>query len=495
MPLVAGETLEQRLSRERVLPHEETMRILREAASGLAAAHDAGLIHRDIKPSNLMLEQPNGRLLVTDFGVAKAIEEGGGSGTASSILAGTPKYMSPEQATGDPVDQRSDLYSLGVVAYEMVTGRPPFEGSSSRHVILKHITEAPEPVRSLRPDCPENLARVIERCLAKEPEERFQGASEALEALAWGREVAGPGRVGVIGVGHTAGPVRRFRRTVLLGIAAAVAAPVLEVTVTGGVTMSFLVWLTVLFILAVRYGRLWSAGHSLREALGLGRPSLDATVLHDGATRGGFEAFGAQKGIVRECRAERARIVLLFGDLSRAEQRRLDTLVTVVDQLLGGIRRLARQLAALDGRVEFEEQAAARVIGSTEVGFLGHDTTVTELEGAREEKALKLRSFVEQLGEVRRLLERSTAGEPVDALARLIASLRKTECLDRRRGLIRPSDSLAGPHGDRRAAAGQDGEHRQEDRQSVCRGARPLNPLSGLCPSHGPLGHRLSEHR
>lgn len=426
MPLVEGETLEQRLSAEGRLTHEEATRLLRETAGALAAAHAAGVVHRDIKPANLLLEGPHRRLLVTDFGIAKALQEEKAAATGAGILVGTPQYMSPEQATGDPLDHRSDLYSLGVVAYQMVTGRLPFEGDSARAIILKHITEDAEPVRSRRPDCPERLALVIERCLAKEPSARFQNARELVDALAPGAsslELAGS--KGVSGDGQAPQPVRRFRGALLAAGVASVTAALVEVAIFGQVAVSLLLWVAAFVYAATRYGRMWTAGFGLRDALGLrGRTSGPggAGTISSHESGPEFQVFGGHTGIVRECRAERARIVLLFEELSRAEQGRLGSLVTQVDHLVARVRRVARQLASLEGRTAFEEQAVARAVGSSEVGFLGHDTTIAELQDAREEKALELRAAVERLGETRRLLERSAAGDTAEALGELLAT-------------------------------------------------------------------------
>jgi eukaryotic-like serine/threonine-protein kinase len=188
MPYIKGQSLRERLAREGELPVHEAVRLLTEVVDALVEAHAHGVVHRDIKPDNVML---SGRhALVTDFGVAKAISEATGRNTVTTlgVAVGTPTYMSPEQAAADPhVDHRSDIYSVGVMAYEMLSGRPPFTGSTPQQVLAAHVTEAPDSVSKRRPAIPPAIEAVVMRCLAKRPADRFQTAAElhaALEPLA-----------------------------------------------------------------------------------------------------------------------------------------------------------------------------------------------------------------------------------------------------------------------------------------------------------------------
>ncbi|MES1259792.1 MAG: protein kinase, partial [Gemmatimonadota bacterium] len=188
MPYIKGQSLRERLAREGELPVHEAVRLITEVVDALVEAHEHGVVHRDIKPDNVML---SGRhALVTDFGVAKAISEATGRNTVTTlgVAVGTPTYMSPEQAAADPhVDHRSDIYSVGVMAYEMLSGRPPFTGTTPQQVLAAHVTEAPDPVSKRRQAIPPALDAVIMRCLAKRPADRFQTAAElhaALEPLA-----------------------------------------------------------------------------------------------------------------------------------------------------------------------------------------------------------------------------------------------------------------------------------------------------------------------
>ncbi len=185
MPYIEGESLRAKLGREQELPVPEAVEILRDAAEALAEAHRQGIVHRDIKPDNILLSRGHG--LVTDFGVAKAVAESGRGGTLTSIgvALGTPTYMSPEQAVADPhTDHRADIYALGCVAYEMLSGRPPFDAPTPQGMIAAHVTQHPDPVQRYRPTIPAPLAAVVHRCLEKKPADRYQSADDLLRALA-----------------------------------------------------------------------------------------------------------------------------------------------------------------------------------------------------------------------------------------------------------------------------------------------------------------------
>jgi serine/threonine protein kinase len=185
MAYVDGETLAQRLATRGRLGIVEARTLLRQVADALAYAHARGVIHRDIKPDNIMLAREDGRAMVTDFGIARAADDTTGTRlTATGVAIGTPAYMSPEQCTGDrAVDGRSDLYSLGVVIYAALVGTPPFAGSNTAALLVKHLTENPRPIREVRPDVPDDLVAIIDRLLQKNPADRFQDAASLVKAL------------------------------------------------------------------------------------------------------------------------------------------------------------------------------------------------------------------------------------------------------------------------------------------------------------------------
>ncbi|MBW8839350.1 MAG: serine/threonine protein kinase [Gemmatimonadetes bacterium] len=207
MPFVDGRSLRDRLAREGPLPIGDAVSILRDVASALSFAHGRGVVHRDIKPGNVLLS--GGTAMVTDFGIAKALvaagtgghEQPGGGSTAALSEAeardfseitlteavsslGTPAYMAPDQATGDPrTDHRADLYAFGCMAYELFTGKPPFYGGPMHQIIAAHLTETPRPIAECRADVPPAIADIIRRCLEKDPANRPQTAAEILAAL------------------------------------------------------------------------------------------------------------------------------------------------------------------------------------------------------------------------------------------------------------------------------------------------------------------------
>jgi tetratricopeptide (TPR) repeat protein/tRNA A-37 threonylcarbamoyl transferase component Bud32 len=195
MPFIEGESLRAKLSREGELPVADAVRLLRDVVDALAYAHEQGVLHRDIKPDNVMVSRHHG--LVTDFGVAKALSEAaGGHGapggvTSAGIVMGTPAYMAPEQAAADPtIDHRADIYAVGIMAYEMLAGHPPFTARTPQQLLAAHVSRPPEPLGTVRATVPPDLAAVVMRCLEKRPADRWQTAEELLRAL---EAVATPG--------------------------------------------------------------------------------------------------------------------------------------------------------------------------------------------------------------------------------------------------------------------------------------------------------------
>lgn len=200
MGYVDGETLGDRIRDRGSLPPAEVVRMLREVAWALTYAHARGIVHRDVKPENILIERSSGRAIVTDFGIARA--DFNPSLTADGHVLGTVHYMSPEQSTGEPFDGRSDLYALGCVGFFALSGRLPFEGSTPQAILIAHATKVPPTLRSVAPQVPMALAAVIDRCLAKRPDDRyttdelFDALGKAFDAVAASeRDVAGASSV------------------------------------------------------------------------------------------------------------------------------------------------------------------------------------------------------------------------------------------------------------------------------------------------------------
>jgi serine/threonine-protein kinase len=186
MQYVAGQSLQQRIDKDGPLELTDVLRIGMQTASGLAAAHGHGIVHRDIKPANILLEEGVQRVKITDFGLARAMDDA--SLTQSGFLAGSPLYMAPEQARGESLDYRADLFSLGSVLYTMCTGRPPFRAANTLAVLRRVSEDTPRPVRETNPEVPEWLVAVVDKLLAKDPADRYQSAAEVVEVL--GRQLA-----------------------------------------------------------------------------------------------------------------------------------------------------------------------------------------------------------------------------------------------------------------------------------------------------------------
>ncbi len=322
MGYVEGETLAQRMQRDGRIAPAETRGLLTEVASALAYAHSRGVIHRDIKPDNILLSSEGGRAMVTDFGIARAVSAGSGDSrlTATGVAIGTPAYMSPEQCAGDKeIDGRSDLYSLGVVGYQMLCGSLPFSGTGTGALLVKHLSEKPVPVTDRAPEVPAWLGRVTMRLLEKQPADRFGDAGALVRALEQGDTgfvqpvaptpsvpypvppqgtqdramwapaapplpiappVAGafpfggapPQGLGLAGVTPVsqveqarwdAAPVKRFRRSLTRWGAIGGFLTVLSVVTADSDWMTFVVIIGA--VLAFKYGKLWSNGYNWRD--------------------------------------------------------------------------------------------------------------------------------------------------------------------------------------------------------------------------------------
>ena len=290
MAYVSGDNLAKRLHDVGVLSVDDVRRITREVGDALAYAHERGVVHRDIKPDNILLDAATGRTMVTDFGIARAASgEEAGRLTATGMAIGTPAYMSPEQAAGDrTIDGRSDLYSLGIVAYQMLVGEPPFVANSTPAMLVKHISERPTPVTQRRSDVPADLARAVMMCLEKDPAMRFPSAASLVTALDTGNvpELRQPDVAAIVPAhqpampapsgyyeseqGPTAEEMRRFNAPEVVKFRKKLApylfvnAVIILASIFGG---KDLIGLTVLWsiYMAFKYATLWSAGYDWRD--------------------------------------------------------------------------------------------------------------------------------------------------------------------------------------------------------------------------------------
>src|SRR6266566_3318742 len=402
MAYVDGESLAARLKRRERLPPEEARRIMMETADALGAGHALGIIHRDVKPDNILLEGSRGRTVLTDFGIAKALTSTTGPGTltATGVAIGTPHYMSPEQAAGDrEIDGRSDIYSLGVVGYQMLAGELPFSAPTVPGLLLKQITEQAPNLQDKTPTCPDDLASCVMRSLEKEPEARWPTADALRRALE--SRTAPPyrpsrrtsGGAGAargetrLGGGGGGGPPARLsggglpleRRRVSRSTKRD---PKSDLTAAGEPKMvakfrdGFVSWASVcgglmlidmiqggglgwsLFVtvpwaafgLLPQYMKLWQSGYSWRDVLN--RPA--APDAQQALGRGGFgggqrnlpppkaDEFGHNVDKVRQVRNDREAILKIMERVPTSERKLLPDVVATVDGLLKRAEELAR---------------------------------------------------------------------------------------------------------------------------------------------------------
>ncbi len=413
MGFVDGESLAARLRRRERLPPEEVRRIMKETADALGLAHAMGVIHRDIKPDNILLEGTRRRTMVTDFGIAKALSGGSGTGTltGTGVVIGTPTYMSPEQAAGErEIDSRSDIYSLGLVAFEMLVGDPPFQAANVPGILMKQITEPAPEIQGLRPDCPDDLANTIMRCLEKNPDDRWPTADalrRALEnrtsvpyrrtaarpPLRPSRPAASQGAQGAprpprppdiapppvlsrrgrasrraareqadrqLSEGGEPPLVRRFRSQFATYVS--VNGGLLLLNIVTGIGSPWFLFVTIPWGIGVasRYGELWSAGYSWRDVVSR-PPARDAlpAPAGDGTTPAlarlpepKTDDFGPLMPQIRQMRGDRAAIAKIVERLAPAERNLLPDVQPTVDALLGRAEELGRTLNQMEGSVD-----------------------------------------------------------------------------------------------------------------------------------------------
>ena len=430
MAYVDGESVAAKLKRRGQLPSEEARRIMLETADALGAAHALGIIHRDVKPDNILLEGSRGRVVVTDFGIAKALSSTTGSATltATGVAIGTPHYMSPEQAAGDrEIDGRSDIYSLGVVSYQMLTGELPFHAPTVPGILMKHIMERAPLVTEKSRDCPEDLAACVMRSLEKDPEDRWPTADalrRALEARSatmsrprrsgaaspsravWlpppaarpalpsvdrgrpSRRGRAPRELPELAPGGEPAIVRQTRARFITWASIASGVVILHFA-TGG-------WQPVLFGVAVwgafgvlpRFFRLWNAGYSWRDVFqrpaaadameaklaAAGSRPLDVGPAHSGE-------FGGQTDAIQQARNDRKAILKIMERVPKSEKKLLPDVIVTVDGLLKRSEDLARTAHAMSGAVD--RGALARLEDKI-------DVTKREPESPERERQLNL---------------------------------------------------------------------------------------------------------
>ncbi|HMA42389.1 MAG TPA: protein kinase [Gemmatimonadales bacterium] len=402
MAFIDGEPLSARLKRRGRLPAEETRRILMETADALGAAHSLGIIHRDVKPDNIMLEGSRGRVMVTDFGIAKALSSSTGGGlTGTGVAIGTPHYMSPEQAAGDrEIDGRSDLYSLGVVGYQMLAGELPFQAPTVPGILIKQITEAAPYIADRVPDLPDDLASCVMRCLEKEPESRWPTAEALRRALesrtaapyrprrsvpsAARRSPSGvrplspfpspavprspniprrgrpPAKPAAVAGGEPA-IVSKTRGSFVSWVSVSAGVLVLDLMTGGGLGWSF--WVIVpwgAFGVLPQFTRLWQAGYSWRDVLH--RPlAADAADVRLGLAAPGKQGalappttgeFGRAAEQIQQVQGDYQAIMRVVGRLPKSEQKLLPDVAATANALLKRAEELARTLHTLNTGLE-----------------------------------------------------------------------------------------------------------------------------------------------
>jgi tRNA A-37 threonylcarbamoyl transferase component Bud32 len=322
MQFVAGESLRARLDREGALTADTARRILGDAATALGAAHSAGIIHRDVKPDNILIDS-DGRALLTDFGIARAQLHASRTLTGTGLVVGTPHYMSPEQGSGDAhIDQRTDLYSLGVVGYQMLAGRLPFDADNPLTILMMHASEPPPPLARFRPDAPAELIDLVERCLRKRPDDRLASAEEFLHALTGNLRSSKPD---TIAAPATASAVHVDRR-IALGVGVALAAMIADPFIGAGGVMAIAGAAIGAFTFALAYGDRW-------------RRSIPASTRPAGDS-------------VQRVRSDRAAVLAMLTRVPRGERQALEPVRKALDDLVVRVAETERALEARPSRDE-----------------------------------------------------------------------------------------------------------------------------------------------
>ncbi len=383
-----------------------------------------------------MLEGEDGRVLVMDFGIAKAPEEHTSELTASGAVIGTPAYMSPEQAAGERyVDHRADLYALGVVGFEMLTGRLPFTGDSVRSLLLKHITEDPPPIRSFRTDCPESVAATLERCLAKEPQDRWASAARldaALQAAVGSARRAPPSRLA--STTSTKDDVVRLRRIVLVYLAGNTVFFSVDLLTNAAIDFAPIILAVSSLLIASAYSKLWMAGSDWRDLLGartagLIRP-LDRSTTEQRQRVVAQKRSGMQAAVLEAAQRDRAMVVSLLHKIPRAKHSLVSRLLPATDALISRMADLIQRLRRLDGSIGRMRESVGEV---TEIKAV-NERDRARLDEARTRRAT-LADEIERCGlaihNLRASLELAAAHGVSEARSTIEAALRDGNALAR----------------------------------------------------------------
>ena len=462
MPLIRGGSLRQRIDRGDRIETAEATAILAAAARALAQAHSCGIVHRDIKPDNILFDGDDRHVLLTDFGIALALSGDGDRLTGTGLLVGTPQYMSPEQASGDVVDARSDIYSLGVVAFEMLAGRLPFSAASVPALLVKQVSEPAPRIETLRGDVPAALAAAIARALQKDPQRRWQSAADLAAAIDKPQRVSTGVRqlAARISAGRSKvavpSPIAAVRVT-LIGVAILVAAAAVADAILGRIIATPLAMILGAFVVASGYGRMWTAGYSWRHVFG--QPAMAATMEHAiDSTSGEIRTptssetrrLGTYAPAVHGARSARGSILATLAQLPRSEKERLPAILPTVDSLLAEAIGIASQLVALEGRNPRDAEAALnRELTAARSAFEApaRSARVTSLENQlRTLAALRERreQLEERLDGITTCIERIRGAVDLIGVDGAAAAKPAIEtCLVHAARIVRPSESPA----------------------------------------------------
>ena len=455
MALIDGEGLGERLARVGPLPIAECERILREVGDALGYAHAKGVVHRDIKPDNILLDGATGRAIVTDFGIARATGAGDTRLTATGAALGTPAYMSPEQCAGDrEVDGRSDLYSLGAVAYHMIAGVPPFAASNAQSIMMKHVMEHPASLRLRRPDVPAELESVVMRLLEKDPANRFATAQEMIAALdalpAWPgtavvaappesrqspqspqreREAQRAGKAErraqkrrdreLAEERENAAPIaeriRSFRKRMAAGIGTVAFMWGINWATGGGFWWAIFPTIGVVMDLGRKFGNLWSDGVRISDIFANPR-ALEPAALSVGAAPPAvpLAAPGPYAALRRQAATDIASVRDMVAHMSKADRVAIPEVGPAADALYARIDALADSVERLDAQISADERADLE----TRIGELERNATGSAEVDRRLSLLLRQRTALEEL-----VPARDRQREQLDSAALLLRNL------------------------------------------------------------------------